>query len=97
MMLYYVQAADSSGRIEKNPLGGWHIFTALPTAICNNWLLGDLNSSGYIDVYDILKVSDEVSSSEPLGICTESVSDINDDGQITVVDIILIVSMLFSQ
>jgi len=97
MMLYYVQAADSSGRIEKNPLGGWHIFTALPTAICNNWLLGDLNSSGYIDVYDILKVSDEVSSSESLGICTESVSDINDDGQITVVDIILIVSMLFSQ
>ena len=97
IMLYYVQAADSSGRIEKNPLGGWHIFTALPTDICNNWLLGDLNSSGYIDVYDILKVSDEVSSSESLGICTESVSDINDDGQITVVDIILIVSMLFSQ
>ena len=97
MVQYYIQAADSSGRIEKNPLGGWHIFTALPTDICNNWLLGDLNSSGFIDVYDILKVSDQVSSSEALGICTESVSDINDDGQITVVDIILIVSMLFSQ
>tara|TARA_B110000003_G_C16650186_1_gene533825 strand:+ start:1462 stop:3027 length:1566 start_codon:yes stop_codon:yes gene_type:complete len=97
MMLYYIQVADSSGRIEKNPLGGWHIFSALPTDICNDWLLGDLNSTGFIDVYDILKVSDEVSNSESLGICTELVSDINNDGQITVVDIILIVSMLFSQ
>ena len=97
MMLYYIQAADSSGRIEKNPLGGWHIFSALPTNICNNWLLGDLNSSGFIDIYDILKVSDEVSNSESSGICTELVSDINDDGQITVIDIILIVNMLLNQ
>jgi hypothetical protein len=60
-------------------------------------LLGDLNSSGLIDVYDILKVSDKVSNSESLGLCTELVADINSDGEITVVDIILIVNMLFSQ
>ena len=96
-IFYYIQAADSSGRIEKNPLGGWHVFSALPTDICNDWLLGDLNSSGLIDVYDILKVSDKVSNSESLGLCTELVADINSDGEITVVDIILIVNMLFSQ
>ena len=94
---YYLQAADSSGRVEKNPIGGWHVFSALPTDICNNWLLGDLNSTGKIEITDIIRLSDSVFYQENIGICPNSVSDINNDGEISLLDIILLVNRLLNQ
>ncbi len=96
-ILYYLQAADSSGRVEKNPIGGWHVFSALPTDICNNWLLGDLNSTGKIEIADIIRLSDGVFYQENIGICPNSVSDINNDGEISLLDIILLVNRLLNQ
>jgi hypothetical protein len=96
-ILYYLQAADSSGRVEKNPIGGWHVFHALPTEICNNWLIGDLNSTGKIEITDILKLSDGLFYEENTGICPDSVSDINEDGEVSLLDVILLVNRLLSQ
>ena len=94
---YYLQAADSSGRLEKNPIGGWHIFSALPTEICNDWLSGDLNSTGKIEISDILKLADHIFYGENTGICPNSVSDINNDGEVSLLDIILLVNRLLIQ
>ena len=41
---YFIQASDSSGRGERHPLSGWHSFEALPTELCNDWILGDLRT-----------------------------------------------------
>ena len=93
---YFLQAMDSSGRIEKSPLAGWHDFIALPTDMCEEWLLGDLNNSGQSDVFDILLLSDRVASDNASGICSESVSDINQDDDVTVIDVIFLVNMILN-
>ena len=93
---YFLQAMDSSGRIEKSPLAGWHDFIALPTDMCEEWLLGDLNNTGQSDVFDILLLSDRVASDNASGICSESVSDINQDDDVTVIDVIFLVNMILN-
>jgi len=94
---YYIQAADSSGRIEKNPIGGWHAFFAFPTNACDEWIIGDLNNSGSVEISDVLKVSDKVLNQEPSGICSDAVSDINNDGEISLLDVILLVNIIMNQ
>ena len=54
---YFLRAADSSGRVESNPIAGYHSFYAVPTDACNNWEIGDMDNSGQLDIYDILLVS----------------------------------------
>ena len=54
---YFLRAADSSGRVESNPIAGHHSFYAVPTDACNNWEIGDMDNSGQLDIYDILLVS----------------------------------------
>lgn len=93
---YFLQAVDSSGRNEKSPLAGWHDFIALPTDLCIEWLLGDLNNSGESDVLDILLLSDRVATDSTIGICSESVSDINQDDDVTVIDVIFLVNMILN-
>ena len=92
---YYVQAADSSGRIETSPLAGWHSFIAAPTDACLTWLLGDLDNSGGLSVMDILLLADVVSNAG-YGICPESISDINNDGEISVMDIVFLVNIILN-
>jgi hypothetical protein len=94
---YFIQAADSSGRVEKNPIGGWHTFLALPTDACNEWIVGDLNNTGNLDIFDILGISDNIISQELTGICADSVSDINNDGQSTLIDVILLVNLVMNE
>ncbi|MBT3180518.1 MAG: peptidylarginine deiminase [Candidatus Marinimicrobia bacterium] len=93
---YFIQAADSSGRIEKSPPAGWHTFLALPTDVCLEWELGDMNNSGDLDVFDILLLSDYVTSGEAIGICAGSVGDINSDNNITVMDIVFLINMIMN-
>ena len=93
---YYIQGADSSGRIERNPLAGWHIFFASPTNACNQWLSGDLDNSGELDVFDILLLADNVSNGGEAGICSDLVSDINNDSTINIVDVIFLLNIIFS-
>ena len=92
---YYLQAADSSGRIETSPLAGWHAFIAAPTDACLTWSLGDLDNSGGLSVMDILLLADVVSNAGH-GICPESISDINNDGEISVMDIVFLVNIILN-
>ena len=83
---YYISSADYSGRIEKSPVAGWHSFLANPTDVCDNWLVGDLDNSGLIDVIDVLLLADLIENAMG-GICVLSVSDINSDSELTYFDV----------
>jgi len=91
---YYIQGADSSGRVERHPLAGWHTFFAYPTEACNEWILGDLDNSGDLNIIDILLLADQIIDGYSNGNCSRFVSDINNDDQITIVDILLLVNMI---
>ena len=92
---YFIQAADSSGRIETSPMAGWHTFTAAPTESCISWSIGDLDNTGNLNILDILLLSDIINS-ESVGICPESISDINNDGLISVMDIVFLVNIILN-
>ena len=94
---YFIQASDSSGRVERHPLSGWHSFEALPTEFCNDWIIGDLDNSNSLEVMDILILSDYVSLGIQAGVCPLSVSDLNNDNNISIVDIIFLANILMNQ
>ena len=87
-------SADSSGRVEHNPPAGWHKFFAYPTNACLEWLIGDLDNSGEINIIDILLLADKIIDGSISASCSGFVSDINNDNQITLVDMLLLVSMI---
>ncbi len=93
---YFIQAADHSGNIDKLPVGGYYDFLALPTDVCNDWLLGDLNHSETFDVMDILLLADLIMFEESQGVCSESVADVNNDGILNVVDILMLVNWVMN-
>ena len=95
LIQYFVQGADSSGRIEKSPLAGWHTFFAHPTEACDEWLIGDLDNSGELNIIDILLLS-EIVNDNGFGIFPQSISDINNDDQTTVVDIVFLVNIVLN-
>ena len=94
---YYVQGADSSGRIETSPLAGYHSFYAIPTDACNSWDIGDLNNSGTLDIIDVLILADLIVYNNSSGVCCESVADINSDGVLSIIDIATLVSLVANQ
>ena len=94
---YFLRAADSSGRVESNPIAGYHSFYAVPTDACNNWEIGDMDNSGQLDIYDILILADLIVYNNNLGVCCESVADINTDGVLSIIDIVTLVSLVASQ
>ena len=93
---YFIQTADSSGRIEKSPLAGWYEFWAMPPNTCLEWDLGDMNNSGNLDVMDILLLADYVDSGDFPGACPQTVSDINGDGNLNVIDVIFLVNLIIN-
>jgi len=95
-ILYFIQSADSSGRIENSPLAGWHEFLALPPNTCLEWVLGDMNNSGDLDVMDILILADYVSSGDFPGACPQSVSDVNEDGNLNIMDVIILLNLIMN-
>ncbi len=90
---YYIKTADSSGRVENNPMAGWHTFFAHPTEVCDAWSVGDVDNSGSLDIIDILFLSDFIMNNFS-GICSNSVSDINNDNEITLLDLIFLVNIV---
>ena len=91
---YYIMSADSSGRVEHSPPAGWHKFFAYPTNACQEWLIGDLDNSGEINIIDVLLLADQIMYGSLTSNCSGFVSDINDDNQITLIDILLLISMI---
>ena len=96
LIQYFIQGADSSGRVERSPLAGWHTFFAYPTDACLEWVLGDLDNSGEMNVMDILLLSDLIANSEGFGICPGTVSDLNNDGDISVIDVVFLVNLILN-
>ena len=97
MINYFLRAADSSGRVESNPIAGHHSFYGVPTDACNSWELGDMNNSGQLEIYDILILADLIVNNNNFGVCCESVADINEDGVLSIIDIVTLVSLVASQ
>jgi len=93
---YFTQSADSSGRVENSPLAGWHSFWALPTNVCDSWDTGDMDNSGDLNLMDILYLSDFISTGDGAGLCSESVADVNEDGAISIIDVIFLVNIVMN-
>ena len=91
---YYFKAADSSGRVEHHPMSGYHKFLALPTDVCQDWIIGDLDNSNSVNVVDILLLADQVLATTPLGLCPPTTADINGDGFVNVIDIIFLTNLI---
>ena len=83
---YFISITDSSGKSEKNPLVGHHEFIGLPYDICNEWIIGDLDNSGYLGIIDLLLLLDQTVYQVNFGNCVNSVSDINGDEAIDMMD-----------
>ena len=94
---YYFKVADSSGRVEHHPLSGYHQFLALSTDICNEWILGDLDNSQSVTVFDILLLADQIMEDIQVGLCSPIIADINGDGFVNVVDIIYLTNLILYQ
>ena len=92
---YFVQATDYSGRTERSPLTGWHSFLASPTDACLSWSVGDIDNSGELDVIDLLLLGDMINYLG-IGICSESISDINSDGETSLLDIQFLINILMN-
>ena len=67
---------------------------ALPTNICLQWAVGDLDNSASIEIIDVLLLADQVISGIPAGICPGSVADINQDEAIDAMDIVLLANQI---
>ena len=83
---YFISITDSSGKNEKNPLVGYHEFIGIPYDICNEWIIGDLDNSGYLGIIDLLLLLDQTVYQINFGNCVNSVSDINGDEAIDMMD-----------
>ena len=94
---YYIQASDSSGRVERHPIAGYHSFYASPSGICNSWTLGDIDNSGELNIMDIILLSELIIYGNSLGVCCDFVADINEDGELSIIDIVNLVSLVVSQ
>ncbi len=67
----------------------------LPQTTCaDNWNLGDLNSDGSIDIFDVLLTVDIVLDVEDPQPCVEFAADMNASGDITFFDIIQILNII---
>ena len=95
-IFYYIQASDSSGRVEKHPIAGYHSFYALPIGICNNWTIGDIDNSGNLNIMDILILSELIIYGNSSGICCDFVADINGDGELSIIDVVSLVNLVAS-
>ena len=94
---YYIQTADSSGRVENHPLAGFHEFLAMPGENpCYAWLLGDLDNTSKIDIFDILILVDIISTGMSFGICPSHVADFNGDNVLDGIDIAMLLSQIIN-
>ena len=93
---YFIEASDSTGKEERHPIAGYHSFTALGLYSCNSWETGDLNSTGTFDIFDILLLTDSIFHNQYIESCSNSVSDLNNDSSLNLLDIALLIGYVFN-
>jgi len=68
---------------------------ALPEQVsCDDWVLGDVNSDGHLDLFDVLMVVEIVLDDTFSGSCARQVADLNDDGEVSVLDMVQLVNLV---
>ena len=61
--------------------------------IPNNILLGDADGNGVVDAADVIEVSNKVLG-KPSAKFVEKNADVNGDGKVNAIDIVMIISMI---
>jgi hypothetical protein len=61
--------------------------------IPNNILLGDADGNGVVDAADVIEVSNKILG-KPSGKFVEKNADVNGDGKVNAIDIVMIISMI---
>jgi hypothetical protein len=59
--------------------------------ICSDWLTGDVNRDGNVDIFDVFLIADQAASGDSRGICFDRVADLNGDDSISLYDATLLV------
>ncbi len=59
--------------------------------ICSDWISGDVNKDGMVDIFDVFLIADQATSGESRGLCFDKIADINADNEITIYDVALLV------
>ena len=76
-------------------MAGWYSLLASPTDACSSWTVGDMDNSGELNVIDLLLLSD-ITHDLDIGICSQSISDINSDGETSLLDIQFLINILMN-
>jgi hypothetical protein len=66
----------------------------LPEISCDQWAVGDVNADGVIDLFDMLTTADIVLTSLEATPCVQFAADMNEDGDVTFYDIILLLNII---
>ena len=61
--------------------------------IPNNILLGDADGNGVVDAADVIEVSNKILG-KPSAMFVEKNADVNGDGKVNAIDVVLIISMI---
>jgi len=68
---------------------------ALPEQIsCDDWVSGDVNSDGQLDLLDVLLVVEIVLDDNFAGTCARQAADLNTDGEVSVLDMVQLVNVI---
>ena len=82
---YFIRAMNSEGNIVSHPNAGWHIFNTL------DFILGDINEDGYINVQDIVLVVNLVIDNN-----YNYLGDLNSDNLVNVLDVVLLINIILN-
>ena len=66
----------------------------LPEISCDQWAVGDVNTDGVIDLFDMLTTVDIVLTLLEATPCVQFAADMNEDGDVTFYDIILLLNII---
>jgi agmatine/peptidylarginine deiminase len=61
---------------------------------CDDWALGDVNSDGQLDLFDVLLVVEIVLDDNFAGTCARQAADLNTDGEVSVLDMVQLVNIV---
>ncbi len=66
----------------------------LPESTCDQWAVGDVNADNVIDIMDVLTAVDLVINLVEIPECVQFAADMNEDGDVTFYDIIMLLNLI---
>ena len=86
---YYIQALDSSGRLETLPIAGHFDFDSMASIFYE----GDINQDEQVNILDVVLAVSGILNND-LSLTELQIADMNNDGVLNVLDVILIVNII---